>query len=213
MHPAVPRVLSLHLRTMATSASAGAKIIDGTSLAKSAFSFFAMLTYLTFTWCRSVRAQVADRIKTLQATHPRFQPQLAIVQAGERPDSTVYVRMKAKAAEEVGIKFKHISLPAGAAVEDVIETVKRLNDDDQISGILVQLPLGEHVNSEGERLVTEAVSPEKDVDGFVNLEKPSTHSADYTTRTGSTRIISDICRLAHPFHSLRRVLLQPSSDF
>lgn len=116
---------------------------------------------------RSVREGVAARITSFQAKYPRFQPQLAIVQAGERPDSTVYVRMKAKAAEEVGIKFHHVSLPAASTVEDVIATVKHLNEDEKISGILVQLPLGEHVTPEGERLVTEAVSPEKDIDGSV----------------------------------------------
>lgn len=111
---------------------------------------------------------VTERIKSLKTTYPRFQPVLAIVQAGDRPDSTVYVRMKAKAAEEVGIKFKHITLPAEATADDVVETVKQLNDDEQISGILVQLPLGAHVTPEAERLVTEAVSPEKDVDGCVH---------------------------------------------
>jgi methylenetetrahydrofolate dehydrogenase (NADP+)/methenyltetrahydrofolate cyclohydrolase/formyltetrahydrofolate synthetase len=105
----------------------------------------------------------------LKATYPRFQPQLAIVQAGERPDSTVYVRMKAKAAQEVGIQFKHVTLSAETNPEDIVEIVRKLNDDDSISGILVQLPLGEHVTSEGERRVTEAVSPEKDVDGYVSL--------------------------------------------
>lgn len=74
--------------------------------------------------------------------------------------------MKAKAAEEVGIKFKHITLPAEATVDEVVERVKVLNGDESVSGILVQLPLGPHVDAEGERLVTEAVSPEKDVDGY-----------------------------------------------
>lgn len=114
---------------------------------------------------RSVRADVAERIKAVQAKSPRFQPQLAIIQAGARPDSNVYVRMKAKAAEEVGIKFKHVTLSEDAAVDEVVEIVKNLNDDPTISGILVQLPLGSHVGAEGERTVTEAVSPEKDVDG------------------------------------------------
>ncbi|KAK7693713.1 hypothetical protein QCA50_003285 [Cerrena zonata] len=127
---------------------AEAKIIDGTAIAK------------------SIRDEVAGRIKTLQSQHPRFQPQLAIIQAGARPDSSVYVRMKAKAAEEVGVKFKHITIPEDAAVEDVVEAVQKLNNDPSISGVLVQLPLGPHVGSEGERAVTEAVSPEKDVDGF-----------------------------------------------
>ncbi|GBE82083.1 C-1-tetrahydrofolate synthase [Sparassis latifolia] len=133
---------------MSSAATGNAKIIDGTAIAK------------------SIRDDVSQRIKSLQSQHPRFHPQLAIVQAGARPDSSVYVRMKAKAAEEVGIKFKHIPLSAEADVDDVVDVVKQLNDDITVSGILVQLPLGGHVGPEGERTVTEAVSPEKDVDGF-----------------------------------------------
>ncbi|KZV71645.1 FTHFS-domain-containing protein [Peniophora sp. CONT] len=130
------------------SYSGSAKLIDGTAIAK------------------SIREQVAEKIKTTKAQYPRFQPKLVIVQAGARPDSAVYVRMKIKAAEEVGIAHKHVTLPEDASVEDVVRIVKDLNDDDEVSGILVQLPLGPHVGAEGERTVTEAVSPEKDVDGF-----------------------------------------------
>lgn len=116
---------------------------------------------------RSVRDGVAARITELKGQYPRFQPQLAIIQAGARPDSSVYVRMKHKAAEEVGMTFKHINLPAEAQVDEIVSIVKKLNDDESVSGILVQLPLGEHITAEGERMVTEAVSPEKDVDGYV----------------------------------------------
>lgn len=77
--------------------------------------------------------------------------------------------MKAKAAEEVGINFNHIILPENATVEEVVSVVKNLNDDESVSGVLVQLPLGPHVGPDGERTVTEAVSPEKDVDGSVVL--------------------------------------------
>lgn len=77
--------------------------------------------------------------------------------------------MKAKAAAEVGIAFKHVNLPAEASVEQVVDHVRKLNEDDEVSGILVQLPLGEHVGVDGERKVTEAVSPEKDVDGCVYM--------------------------------------------
>lgn len=112
-----------------------------------------------------MREEVAEQIKSLKATSPRFQASLAIIQSGARPDSSVYVRMKQKAAEEVGINFKHVTLPEEAPVEQVVELVKKLNDDPTVSGILVQLPLGPHVGSDGERTVTEAVSPEKDVDG------------------------------------------------
>ncbi|ETW85920.1 hypothetical protein HETIRDRAFT_122342 [Heterobasidion irregulare TC 32-1] len=133
---------------MASASTSSASLIDGTAIAK------------------SIRDGVAARIAALKATHPRFQPQLAIIQAGARPDSAVYVRMKIRAAEEVGIAFNHIALPAEARVEDIVDVVRKLNDDDAVSGILVQLPLGPHVGPDGERTVTEAVSPHKDVDGF-----------------------------------------------
>jgi len=73
--------------------------------------------------------------------------------------------MKSKAAQEIGIKFRHIAVPVESSVEEIVQIVKNLNADETISGILVQLPLGSHVTSAGERLITEAVSPEKDVDG------------------------------------------------
>lgn len=120
---------------------------------------------MLFALCRSVRSEVAERIQSLRAKNPRFQPQLAIIQAGARPDSSVYVRMKAKAAEEVGVKFMHITLPEEAPLEEVVDIVQKLNSDPTVNGILVQLPLGPHIGAEGERTVTEAVSPEKDVDG------------------------------------------------
>lgn len=75
--------------------------------------------------------------------------------------------MKAKAAEEVGISLNHITLPESATVEEIVSVVKKLNDDLSVSGVLVQLPLGSHVGPAGERTVTEAISPEKDVDGSV----------------------------------------------
>jgi len=96
---------------------------------------------------------------------PRFHPQLAIVQAGERPDSSTYVRMKAKAAEQVGIKFRHINVPVESSADHIVKLVQNLNTDENISGILVQLPLGSHITPADERLITEAISPEKDVDG------------------------------------------------
>ena len=136
-----------------------------------------------------------------------------IVQAGARPDSSVYVRMKAKAAEEVGIKFKHVSLPAEATVEEVVETVKKLNDDEQTSGILVQLPLGDHVNADGERKVTEAVSIEKDVDGCVILSLRSKTSIGIDFGADFTRITLATFRLVHRSLSFRPALLRLSSDF
>ncbi|KAF9653139.1 C-1-tetrahydrofolate synthase [Thelephora ganbajun] len=142
--------------------STTAQIIDGIRIAK------------------SLRDDVAEQIRSWKSKYPRFQPQLAIIQAGSRPDSTVYVRMKAKAAEEVGISLNHITLPESATVEEVVSVVKKLNDDVSVSGILVQLPLGPHVGPDGERTVTEAVSPEKDVDGFhaYNIGHLSSRASD-----------------------------------
>ncbi|KAI0372878.1 FTHFS-domain-containing protein [Pilatotrama ljubarskyi] len=159
------------------STAQGAKIIDGTAVAK------------------SIRDEVASRIKSLQAQYPRFRPSLAIIQAGARPDSSVYVRMKAKAAEEAGIEFKHIKVPEEAEVAEVVDIVKKLNEDETVSGILVQLPLGSHVGADGERTVTEAVSPEKDVDGFhaYNIGHLSSRASDplFTpcTPTGVIRLL------------------------
>jgi methylenetetrahydrofolate dehydrogenase (NADP+)/methenyltetrahydrofolate cyclohydrolase/formyltetrahydrofolate synthetase len=73
--------------------------------------------------------------------------------------------MKAKAANEVGIQFRHIKVPLESTAEEIVEIVRKLNEDEQVSGILVQLPLGDHIQPADVRLVTEAVSPEKDVDG------------------------------------------------
>lgn len=136
----------------------------------------------------------------MKEKYPRFAPGLAIIQAGERPDSITYVRMKSRAAEEVGINYTHIGLPAEASVDEIVNVVKKLNDDHTVSGILVQLPLGSHIDPEGERTVTEAVSPQKDVDGCVIFSRVSPICTE--NYIDSTRIILDICPLARPIHCL-----------
>jgi methylenetetrahydrofolate dehydrogenase (NADP+) / methenyltetrahydrofolate cyclohydrolase / formyltetrahydrofolate synthetase len=150
-------------RTMTSSL---AKVIDGTAVAAYVHCLSHSCLLLNSVYSiRSLRKNIAEQIKATQRSFPRFQPQLAIVQAGDRPDSSVYVRMKSKAAQEVGIKFRHVTVPVESTAEEVVQIVKKLNGDDSIHGILVQLPLGDQVTPAGERLVTEAVNPEKDVDG------------------------------------------------
>ena len=87
--------------------------------------------------------------------------------------------MKIKAAEEVGILYKHITLPIEVTVGEIVDVVQKLNSDDTVSGIIVQLPLGDHIGPDGERTVTEAISPEKDVDGYARYprRKPHLHHA------------------------------------
>lgn len=113
-----------------------------------------------------MREGIAKRISEIQSKYPRFQPHLAIIQQGDRPDSSLYVRMKAKAAAEANIGFTHVILPEDASEEEVMATVEKLNGDEKIAGLLVQLPLSEKIGKAGERRITEAVSPHKDVDGF-----------------------------------------------
>ncbi|RQD82740.1 MAG: bifunctional methylenetetrahydrofolate dehydrogenase/methenyltetrahydrofolate cyclohydrolase [Methanocalculus sp. MSAO_Arc2] len=95
-------------------------------------------------------------------------PRLATILVGSDPASELYIRMKHKACERVGIGSINIDLPDDAGTRDVLDAVHMLNGDGQISGILVQLPLPEQVDTHA---VVEAVDPTKDVDGFhpINL--------------------------------------------
>jgi methylenetetrahydrofolate dehydrogenase (NADP+)/methenyltetrahydrofolate cyclohydrolase len=90
-------------------------------------------------------------------------PRLATVIVGEDPASQMYVRMKHRACERVGIGSIGIDLPADASTERVLEVVVKLNNDPDINGILVQLPLPPGVDTSR---VINAVAPNKDVDGF-----------------------------------------------
>lgn len=88
---------------------------------------------------------------------------LAVVQVGEDPASTVYVNNKKKACAYIGIESQSYELLASTTEEELVDLVKRLNDSPEVNGILVQLPLPKHIN---EDRIIQAISPEKDVDGF-----------------------------------------------
>ncbi|HII75711.1 MAG TPA: bifunctional methylenetetrahydrofolate dehydrogenase/methenyltetrahydrofolate cyclohydrolase FolD [Methanolinea sp.] len=90
-------------------------------------------------------------------------PELATVIVGKDPASQMYVRMKHRACGQVGIRSRGVELPSDSTTEEVREQVDRLNQDQDVSGILVQLPLPPHVDT---HRVVETVLPEKDVDGF-----------------------------------------------
>jgi methylenetetrahydrofolate dehydrogenase (NADP+)/methenyltetrahydrofolate cyclohydrolase len=90
-------------------------------------------------------------------------PGLAVVLVGDDPGSHIYVRNKEKACKEVGIRsFEHL-LPATITERDLLALVHQLNKDKKVHGILVQLPLPPHIRAEK---ILEAISPQKDVDGF-----------------------------------------------
>ena len=104
-----------------------------------------------------IRGEVAREIEELGHVG------LATVLVGDDPASDVYIRLKHKAATEAGIDARDIRLDASASEAEVLALVDELNADDQVDGILVQLPLPAHMD---ETRVTYAVSPRKDVDGF-----------------------------------------------
>ena len=86
-----------------------------------------------------------------------------MIQVGKDPASTVYVNNKKKACEYIGIKSLSYELPEEATEQELLSIVEELNGRDDVDGILVQLPLPEHMN---EDKVLLAIAPEKDVDGF-----------------------------------------------
>ena len=95
---------------------------------------------------------------------PDFSPGLAIVQVGGREDSNVYIRMKIKAASEIGIRATHVKLPNTTTEYELLNKLTKLNDDPYTHGIIVQMPL-DAVNKIDSHLITDSVSPAKDVDG------------------------------------------------
>jgi len=90
-------------------------------------------------------------------------PGLAVIQVGEDPASSVYVRNKRKACEEVGMKSFNYDLEKLTSQEELLELVESLNNNREVNGILIQLPLPSHIN---ETIVIETINPAKDVDGF-----------------------------------------------
>ncbi len=90
-------------------------------------------------------------------------PGLAVVLVGEDPASQVYVRMKGKSCEELGLYSETIRKPADFKEEELLKLIDQLNADPRVHGILVQLPLPDHIN---ETKILDRISPEKDVDGF-----------------------------------------------
>jgi methylenetetrahydrofolate dehydrogenase (NADP+)/methenyltetrahydrofolate cyclohydrolase len=127
-----------------------ARVLDGTAIAK------------------TIREEVASEVARYNGSGRR--PGLAAVLVGEDPASAVYVRSKGKACEEAGMYSLTIRLSADTSEAELLDTVDRLNADPKIHGILVQLPLPKHIDSEK---VLRRIDPDKDVDGFhpVNVGK------------------------------------------
>jgi methylenetetrahydrofolate dehydrogenase (NADP+)/methenyltetrahydrofolate cyclohydrolase len=120
-----------------------ARIIDGKAIAQ------------------EVRAEWKVRADALKARG--INPGLAVIIVGEDPASKVYVANKVKACAELGLHSEHIALPADTSEAALLAQIEALNNDPKIHGLLVQLPVPKHIDSDK---VLNAISPEKDVDGF-----------------------------------------------
>jgi methylenetetrahydrofolate dehydrogenase (NADP+) / methenyltetrahydrofolate cyclohydrolase len=121
-----------------------AKIIDGRKIAKEI--------------SESLKTKVEDFINKYKIT-----PKLAVVIAGGDPASLFYVKMISKSCERTSIDFEKHSLPSEATEEELLKLIDNLNKNKKVSGIIVQVPLPEHINQER---IQEAVNPSKDVDCF-----------------------------------------------
>lgn len=108
-----------------------------------------------------IRAEAAARAAELTAEG--VVPGLTVVLVGDDPASAVYVRAKGRACDELGLRGDTIRLPAETSQEELLELIDRLNEDDAVHGILVQMPVPKQIDPD---TVIQRISPEKDVDGF-----------------------------------------------
>ena len=113
-----------------------------------------------------VRGQVADHVAQLRADHG-IKPGLAVVLVGEDPASQVYVKSKGKMTVEVGMTSVEHRLPADTPEDTLLSLIAELNADAEIHGILVQLPLPDHLDSD---LVINSIDPAKDVELITRSE-------------------------------------------
>lgn len=111
---------------------------------------------------KNLREQLAVEVSNLKSDHS-IQPKLTVILVGEDPASQVYVRNKVKQTQEIGMISDEIKLPADTEQAELLKYLEHLNNDRNIHGILVQLPLPKHID---ESVVIAAINPDKDVDGF-----------------------------------------------
>lgn len=117
--------------------------------------------------------QIAEQIKNevkIEIQKLSFKPTLAVIRVGDDPASVIYVENKIKAAQQVGIISRHYHFPESISQKQLVQMVEELNQNPEVDGILIQLPLPSHID---ENVILQKLAPEKDVDGFhpVNLGK------------------------------------------
>ncbi|HCK91076.1 MAG TPA: bifunctional 5,10-methylene-tetrahydrofolate dehydrogenase/5,10-methylene-tetrahydrofolate cyclohydrolase [Gemmatimonadetes bacterium] len=142
-----------------------------------------------------IRAEIKESVKRLKEGSD-VTPGLATVLVGENPASQMYVGMKNKAAADLGINSRQITLAVDTSEDELLGVVAGLNADPGIHGILVQLPLPDHID---EGKVLEAIHPSKDVDGFhpINVGRLATDSGDFFPPCTPAGVIEMLTRSGH----------------
>ena len=110
----------------------------------------------------NIREKIKEKTKAIKDKYSKV-PGLAAVLVGEDPASQIYVRNKRKSCEDVGIYSEEHKLPESTSQDELLALISKLNNDEKINGILVQLPLPSHID---DSKILNSVSPDKDVDGF-----------------------------------------------
>ncbi len=133
---------------------------------------------------KKIRDKILAEVKKEVVVLP-FQPIFCDVLVGEDPSSVQYIKMKAKTAESVGIKFHNASFPRDISTEDLIKEIKILNKIPNMCGIIVQLPLPETLNS---RKILDAIDPSLDVDCLGTIASEEFYSGKTTTGSSPTAL-------------------------
>lgn len=114
---------------------------------------------------KEIKKQILDELKE-EVSKLEIKPSLVVIQVGDNDASNVYIKQKTKMADYVGYDYKHIKLSEDITTEEVVKIIDELNNDKKINGVMVQMPLPNHIDTE---LVQNAVIPSKDVDGLSDL--------------------------------------------
>ncbi|XP_053613814.1 C-1-tetrahydrofolate synthase, cytoplasmic isoform X2 [Plodia interpunctella] len=119
---------------------------------------------------KSIENDLRQQVSELRTRAAWFQPRLAIVQVGGREDSNVYIRMKLRAAENIGIKAEHIRFSKDITESELLAEITKLNESPAVHGIIVQMPLDTNHQIDSHK-VTDAVAADKDVDGLNTINE------------------------------------------
>ncbi|XP_018528674.1 probable bifunctional methylenetetrahydrofolate dehydrogenase/cyclohydrolase 2 isoform X1 [Lates calcarifer] len=164
LHQSATSRFCYHGRTNLPEGS-GAKIVLGSHFTPRHAAVVISGTELARQLHREIQRDVEELV-----AQGNMRPHLGVVLVGDDPASRTYVRNKTRAASILGISSDTVVRPSSVSQEELLELIDKMNRDWRVSGLLVQLPLPEHIN---ERAVCNAIAPEKDVDGFhiVNIGK------------------------------------------